>query len=97
MTTDMTTETPPAKAYSHAQFRKIRLELGLSQTGMAELLRITQATVSKKESGNCPVTDLETAMLDLVLNCPQARGRLGLRDLKKQFVAGRNGPRSDAA
>jgi len=39
------------------QYKTIRIQLGLSQAGLAALLGVTRATINAREAGRTPITE----------------------------------------
>jgi DNA-binding XRE family transcriptional regulator len=57
-----------------AEYRSIRLKLGLSQSGLARLVGVTRETVNKRESGlNVITQEAELAIINLKLNIKNAK------------------------
>jgi DNA-binding transcriptional regulator YiaG len=72
----------PVADLTGAQLKEARLSLGLSAAGLARLLRMSGAhaarTVRRWESGELDIPGYVVVILDLALNVPAARHRLGL-------------------
>jgi transcriptional regulator with XRE-family HTH domain len=73
------------------EFQAARLELGLSQQGLAAALGVSQGNVSRWEQGALPVPLSVDLLLRAARRFAGVRAMLGLKELQQKFPAGRRG------
>jgi DNA-binding XRE family transcriptional regulator len=53
------------------QYKTIRIQLGLSQAGLAALLGVTRATINAREAGRTPITEEAARAIRSLLAVPK--------------------------